>query len=211
MGLNNSVDAAFTTAAMLDDGTPVRMRPIASADKSALEGIVAGMSAESRSRRFLGATSSLSPRMLRYFTEVDYVNHFALVVSTVEQPDELVGVGRYIRLRDRPKAAEIAAAVVDAYSGRGIGTLVMEALTAVAQETGITTFVASVRQDNAAMRALLPSRHARSTSAGAGVVSYEIDLATRGAELIDRPVYRRYRSAAAEVLAACQARTDQAG
>lgn len=209
MELARAAERELSLRTELPDGTPVWVRPIVPADSAALAEGFAQLSLESRSRRFLTAVPALSPRTLRYLTEVDYINHFALVVWTSEEPEQLIAVGRYIRLTERPEAAEMAATVGDAYQGRGVGTLLMQSLIAVAQAAGISTFVASVRQDNAAMRALLSG--ARSHPEGSGVLGYELDLTARGRELAGRPMYRRYRSAAEAVVAACTQRAARAG
>lgn len=191
--------STLTTLHEQADGSRVRIRPIVPSDRRALEIGFGRMSAESRQRRFLSGVRRLTPTMLAYLTEVDYLNHFALVgllQEAGEDHPELIAVGRYVRLGERPAAAEVALTVGDAYHGRGIGHVLLEALIAVAQEAGISTFVASVRQDNAAMRALLPAPAATARPDGMGVLGYEMDLAVRGQQLAGEPVYRHYRMAA---------------
>lgn len=210
MGLARTEHAALTTDTELPDGMTLLLRPISAQDKVALAEGFAAMSPESRARRFLTAVPRLSPQMLRYFTEVDYLHHFALIAFTPDT-EQLVAVGRYVRLKQRPEVAEVAVTVGDPYQGRGVGTVLMEALIAVAQAARITTFVASVREDNAAMRALLPARRTTMEREDYGVLSYQLDLAGRGAEVAERPVYRFYRAAAEAVCAARSGRVEQAG
>ena len=70
------------------------MRPIAPADKPLLQAGVAALSPESAYGRFLTGKSSLTPTELRYLTEVDGVDHIALLVL---HGLELVAVGRIVR------------------------------------------------------------------------------------------------------------------
>ena len=64
--------------------------------------------------------------------------------------ERIVGIGNYVRLRDR-HTAEAAFAVADAFQRRGIGTRLVEQLSARASDHGIDRFVAEVMPENAAM------------------------------------------------------------
>jgi acyl-CoA synthetase (NDP forming) len=64
--------------------------------------------------------------------------------------NEIIGVGRYDR-SDDPDNAEVAFLVEDAHQGRGIGTQLLQHLTAYARTHGITAFKAFVLADNHAM------------------------------------------------------------
>jgi GNAT superfamily N-acetyltransferase len=160
----------------LPNGTSVTLRPIAADDKEALERGFEALSERSRYRRFFSALTHLSDRQLAYFTEVDYVDHFAWVAllgDSTAAPG--VGVARYIRLKNDPTAADIAVAVLDDYQGQGIGSLLLEALVVVALENGIERFVGHVLAENEPMKALLRGFGAALTRDEPGV--YAIDLA----------------------------------
>lgn len=62
--------------------------------------VLVHLSPQSRYRRFLTPMSRLSPRLLRYLTEVDHHDHEALVAESPE--GDPVGVARIIRLTDNP-------------------------------------------------------------------------------------------------------------
>src|SRR3954471_2021896 len=109
---------------MLPQGT--WLRPIAPADKDRLSAGVAALSPESAYGRFLTGKSSLTPGELRYLTEVDGVDHIALVVL---QGSELIAVGRIVRDAERPDTAEIAVTVCDDWQRRGIGRALTRELT----------------------------------------------------------------------------------
>src|SRR3954447_10213227 len=109
---------------MLPPGT--WMRPIAPVDKDRLQAGVAALSPESAYARFLTGKSSLTAAELRYLTEVDGVDHIALVVL---HGIELVAVGRIVREHERRATAELAIAVCDAWQRRGIARTLTRELT----------------------------------------------------------------------------------
>jgi RimJ/RimL family protein N-acetyltransferase len=122
-------------------------------DKSLFAAAFERLSPESVYRRFFQTKQQLSAEELRYFTELDFKNHVALVVTLPQQPDELIGVGRFVRLpapapQDR---AEVAFTVADAYQGQGVATLLLRHLVPLAGRLGIRHFEAEVQPDNRQM------------------------------------------------------------
>jgi hypothetical protein len=89
----------------LRGGTRVLIRPIAPEDKACLADGLRRLSAETIRRRFLAAKPRFSSSELRYLTEVDGVNHIALVAMDADAPGQLIGVARCVRLPDRPDFA----------------------------------------------------------------------------------------------------------
>jgi GNAT superfamily N-acetyltransferase len=104
--------------------------------------------ARERALRFLGPKDHLTLAELRYLTEIDYVDHYAVVAVAADDPRELLGVGRWVRDPARPFAAELAIAVGDCYQGRGLGTALGEALVEAARTRGIEEFTASILPEN---------------------------------------------------------------
>ena len=80
------------------------------------------------------------------FTHVDYVDRVALVAT---MRDEIVGIGRYDRIDAR--SAEVAFNISDHFQGKGIGSVLLEHLAAIAQEFGIARFTAEVLPQNRKM------------------------------------------------------------
>ena len=70
-------------------------------------------------------------------------------------PRPLVAVARVIRLRDDPRAAEVAMTVTDALQGRGLGSKLLELLVVEAKEHGIERLVAHVVDGNTPIKRLL--------------------------------------------------------
>src|SRR3954453_13494014 len=137
---------------MLPPGT--WMRPIAPVDKDRLQAGVPALSPESAYARFLTGKSSLTAAELRYLTEVDGVDHIALVVL---HGTELVAVGRIVRDQTRPHPAELAVLVCDEWQRRGIGrTLARELTLRSGVDRVAGTMLAANRAALALMRGIGP-------------------------------------------------------
>jgi GNAT superfamily N-acetyltransferase len=186
-----------TTEVALRDGTRVRLRPILPEDKGLLVAGFLSLSPESRYRRFMRPIEELTERQLAYLTEIDYVDHFAWVAISLEQAvTPGVGVARYVRLPGEAEVAEAAVTVIDDYQGRGLGTLLLEALGAVALEHGIRSFRGYALEVNRPMRELLEAIGARMEHDSPGVMRVEIDLPARARELRGSPLYEVLRAVA---------------
>jgi GNAT superfamily N-acetyltransferase len=99
----------------------------------------------------------LTSQELEYLTEVDGVNHVAIGVTRTlpDGREEGIAVARVIRLPDDPETAEPAIAVIDAYHGQGLGTILLARLVAAARERGVKRFRCEFLADNRKIRALL--------------------------------------------------------
>lgn len=187
-------DRAFierrTTEVVLAGGTRIRLRPIVPEDKEAIRAGFERMSPESRYRRFMSPMDELSPEMLRHLTEIDYVDHFAWAAFDLDRTGEPgVGVARYVRVPGEPEVAEAAVTVIDEYQGRGIGTLLLQALGAVALENGIKRFRGYVLEENEAIRDLLQGSGATMTHDGPGLMAVEVELPGPDDDITDSPAY----------------------
>ena len=135
--------------ARLADNTLLFLREIRPDDKERLLASMECLSDESRRRRFLGPKPSLSASELRYLTEVDGQNHYAIAaVPDDEDPERIVAVARFVRLADDPTAAEVAITVCDALQGKGLGSLLARRLSDAARDRGIERLTASISADN---------------------------------------------------------------
>jgi acetyltransferase len=111
--------------------------------------------------------------------EIDGASHVALVAVTLDEPQQIVGVARFVRAIDDAGAAEFAIVVGDPYQGDGLGTELLERLVVAARERGIVRFRASVLASNEPAHRLMRRLRARQTEHRlAGVLGeYEFDLA----------------------------------
>lgn len=190
-----AVDADFierrTTEARLADGTRIRIRPIVPDDKRALADGFARLSPASRYRRFMSPIDELTPAMLRQLTEIDYVDHFAWIAFAIDGGgDTGAGVSRYVRLAGEPAVAEAAVTVIDDFQGRGLGTLLLQALGAVAIQNGIERFRGYVLEDNRQMRQILEESGAAVAHDAPGVVRIDVPLPVSDAAIQDTEAYR---------------------
>lgn len=152
------VDAEYREEHVLADGTKVTLRLIRPDDAEPLRQGFSRLSPTSRYRRFLSGISELSDDMVRYFTEVDGVDHVAVVATTdsLDLKTEIgLGVARVIRLEGEPTVAEAAVTVSDDAQRKGIGRLLVRIVAEAALERGVKTIRAEVLASNAPMRRLL--------------------------------------------------------
>ncbi len=163
----------------LRDGSSVAVRPIGPDDADALRAGFEALSAESRYRRFLSGTPTLSDAYVRYLTDVDHHDHEALVALTSDGGS--VGVARFVRSRADPEAAEVAVTVLDEWQGRGAGTALLARLADRARAEGIVRFTALMLATNRDMLELLENLGpVRILEQSVGTVEVEITLPASG-------------------------------
>ena len=164
----------------LPDGARVLIRPIRPDDKGMLADGLRRLSPQSAQRRFLTPKRSFSRTELRYFTEVDGLDHVALVAEYPSAPARrLIAVGRFVRLDDDPRAAEVAVTVADEWQGRGIGSMLGRHLAHAARNRGIRRFTATMASDNVPAHRLMATltEHLEQHHVGSGVDELVLDLA----------------------------------
>ncbi|MGZ4215638.1 MAG: bifunctional acetate--CoA ligase family protein/GNAT family N-acetyltransferase [Solirubrobacteraceae bacterium] len=139
---------------VLRDGSTVHVRPVRAEDKAAIRTFLEGVSADSIAFRFFG-TINLN-WVTKWAVDVDYADRFALVVET-GSPRRIIAHAAYIRLGRpsgaqpqgvAPATAEVAFLVADAWQRKGISTILLAHLAAVAERHGIGTFCAQVLPAN---------------------------------------------------------------
>jgi GNAT superfamily N-acetyltransferase len=137
----------------LRDGTEIFVRAIRADDRDSLRTQFVRLSPESVRLRFHGLRRSPSESEAMYLTEIDFVEHVALVATLASRPEQIIGVGRYIVCGDRPgkHRAEVAFLVLDERQGRGIGSLLLQHLAIIARAQGVSEFQADVLVDNSRM------------------------------------------------------------
>ena len=131
---------------MLRDGTTVRVRPVRPSDAGGVEGLLRGLSEESRYLRFFSAAVDV-PRMVGWATQVDRRRRDGLVATTGSS-GRIVGHAGWEREAGRAERAEVALVVEDAFQGRGLGTLLLGQLAEAARGQGVELFTAQVLAGN---------------------------------------------------------------
>jgi len=164
----------------LRDGSHVRIRQGHHADRDLLLRGFERLSPESRYRRFLVPTAELSESTIRYLTEIDHHDHEAMIALD-ELSGEGIGVARYVRDPDHPDMAEVAVTVIDDWQNRGVGTLLLEVISARARAEGITRFTALMLATNREMMDLLQELDSvRIVDQELGTVEIEVPIPSAG-------------------------------
>lgn len=167
--------AAFITPipVQVRSGDWFYLRPVLPGDvERTLKGPVE-FSNETLYRRFQSVRKP-TKALLEYLFEVDYANHFVWVL-TEGALGPVVADARFVR-EDDPETAEVAFTVGDDYQGRGIGTILLDALVVSAGYLGVERFTARVLADNYAMRRILNRLGAEWEYEDMGVVVTTVDV-----------------------------------
>ncbi len=129
----------------LRDGSSVTVRAAGTQDEAALLVFLSDLCLEARRMRFFtGAADIGYAAQLAAATGAD---RYGLIAH--DEMGMTVGHATYVKLDD--ERAEVAVEIADHLHGRGLGTILIERLAAVAEAHGITRFVAEVLPENRAM------------------------------------------------------------
>jgi protein lysine acetyltransferase len=182
----------------LRDKTELHLRPVLPGDNARIVHGPVEFSGDTLYRRFQ-TMHRPTPALMTYLFEVDYVHHFVWVLTDgAEGP--VVADARFVRDEADPSLAEIAFIVGDEYQGRGVGTMLMEALAVAARAGGVMRFTARVLSDNYAMRAILDRYGAQWERDERGVVVAVLDVPAPRSLSLSPKLYRRIRSLASHVM-----------
>ncbi|MCH8181251.1 MAG: bifunctional acetate--CoA ligase family protein/GNAT family N-acetyltransferase [Proteobacteria bacterium] len=150
----------------LPGGGEYTVRPIHTDDAQMLQELVHGLSQESRYFRFVSSMTELPASMLARFTLIDYDREMALVAvcktrearpdGEIVEHERIIGVSRYVINPDQ-SSCEFSLVVADDFSGKGLGTRLMESIMDVARERGLTEIIGLVLTNNDGMLRLMRS------------------------------------------------------
>ena len=141
--------ARYSANETLRDGRVIAIRAQRPEDLQAWRKAMARSSQESLYHRFFQIKHGFSEKEEHYFLDIDFIKHVALVAVADENGKSIVGGCRYILVE--PGKAEISFHVIDEYQAKGIGSLLMRHLAAIARAAGITELTAEVLSDNEPM------------------------------------------------------------
>ena len=122
-------DGQWEADVVLSDGGTVHVRPIRPSDAEAFRRFHGGLSAQSLYYRFFSPKPRLTEAEVERFTTVDMADRVALVAML---GDELIADARYDRWAGKDEA-EVAFTVADEHQGRGLSTILLEHLAAIAR------------------------------------------------------------------------------
>ena len=157
---------------------PLHIRPIQGSDAQLLQEGFEQLSETSRYHRFHAGMRRMPEALVRYLTQVDGVNHVALVAfeQTALGPGQGVAVARFVRNKDVPQTAELAVTVIDAFQGRGVARQLLAALGDCARARGIHTFTMNVLSGNARARRLVRSLGAVGIGSDGDVITFHLPV-----------------------------------
>jgi RimJ/RimL family protein N-acetyltransferase len=187
-------DAVHVT---LRDGAVAVLRPLERGETAPLLAVFGAMSPASRALRYLTGLPRLPGALLSMLSDVDGDRHGAWLVSLDGAP---AGIARYVRFPGDPTSAELAFEVVDHHHGRGLATVLLDAVTTAAAARGVRRVQGTMAPSNTASRRLLERVGAASRLVD-GLLEAEGPL-----RLLDPPVVDR----AAVVRLTCTASWDEA-
>ncbi len=130
----------------LRDGSAVTVRRASARDEPQLRSFLEGLCLQARRLRFFTVAADLASAA--HLAAAADAEHCGLIAH--DETGVLVGHAAYVTLDD-PTRAEVAVEVADHLHGRGLGTILVERLAAIAEEQGITHFLAEVLAENRAM------------------------------------------------------------
>ena len=142
---------SYTTHEVLKDGSQIEIRALRRTDESDMLAAIENTSAQSLQRRFFVMKRHFSDKERAFFMDVDFKNHVAIVAAANENGRPMIaGGGRYIVFEEG--RAEMAFVVIDAWQGRGIGSLLLRHLVNIAGASGLNELTAEVLPENTAMK-----------------------------------------------------------
>jgi acetyltransferase len=145
----------FVSDWMLEDGTPVKIRPMKSEDEPLVADFLAACSDETIYFRYFRRIKKWTHDMLIRFTQNDFDRELGLMaVGAPPGPEVMMGVSRLVTTPDRQEA-EFALIVADLWHGKGLGSKLMERLIYVAREMGVKRLRGDVLSGNHPMLALM--------------------------------------------------------
>ncbi len=180
----------------LRDGTAVLLRQIRPQDRDRLAAGLRELSPTSRYLRFHEDLVEFTPEQLAYLTEVDHVDHEAIVAIDLDRPQHPgIGVARFIRDPFERAVAEAVVTVADRYQGQGAATLLLGALAARGREEGIEVFRHYVLTRNVAMLEVFDHLGATRELEADGLWRVDLRLPKRASDLPHSPAGRAFLAA----------------
>lgn len=145
----------YESAWLLEDGTPVRLRPIRPEDEPLVKELLENCSDETLYFRYFHLIKSFPHSFLIRFTQNDYDREIGLAAFGIPPaPEVMTGVGRLVMSPDRG-TAEFAVIVADPWQGKGLGSKLISRVIEIARDHGVHFLWSEVLAENKPMLALV--------------------------------------------------------
>ncbi|MGD8327998.1 MAG: GNAT family N-acetyltransferase [Acidobacteriota bacterium] len=149
------VPKQYRTFIELNDGTPVKLRPIRPEDEPMWHVLLTGCSPESIYSRFFAPVKEFTHEMATRFCFIDYDREIAIVAEVESEGErKLVAVGRLVADPEHEEA-EYAILVHDDYQHSGLGTQLTDYCMRIAEGWGIERVTAVTLPENRHMKSIL--------------------------------------------------------
>ncbi|MFD8496048.1 GNAT family N-acetyltransferase [Amycolatopsis sp. NPDC059657] len=136
----------------LADGRVVTIAPLTPGDAPELAEAIRHADPETLYRRFCGPPPKVTPKLLKYLTELDFERRYALVAR--DQDGQGVAIARYEATKE-PGVAEVAVVVAPGWRHAGLATALVRLLAEAALVRGFDRFTATYLADNIPVAELL--------------------------------------------------------
>jgi GNAT superfamily N-acetyltransferase len=144
----------LATVHELRDGVPVRLRLTRPTDAPRVRAFLEHLSDETRHRRFLAAMPQVPESVVRHFTFYDPRERMIVAATAhLDGTECMLGIADIALLETG--VAELAVVVADEHQGRGVGTLLSEAIASLALRNGATHLKAEMLDRNIPMLRLM--------------------------------------------------------
>jgi acetyltransferase len=140
---------------LLEDGTPVLLRPMRPEDEALAEELLENCSEQTLYFRYFRLIKSFPHSFLIRFTQNDYDREIGLAAfGTPPGPEVMMGVGRLVMTPDR-STAEFAVIVADPWHGKGLGEKLISRVIEIARDNGVKSLWGEVLAENVPMLGLV--------------------------------------------------------
>jgi acetyltransferase len=140
---------------LLEDGTPVLLRPMKPEDESLVSEFLSSCSEDTIYFRYFQLIKKWTHEMLIRFTQNDYDRELGLMaISQPPGPEVMLGVSRLVMAADR-SSAEFAVIVADPWQGRGLGEKLIEQVIEIARDNEVKMLWGEVLAENLPMLSLV--------------------------------------------------------
>ena len=161
---------------LLEDGTPVLLRPMRPEDEALVEELLENCSEQTLYFRYFHLIKSFPHSFLIRFTQNDYDREIGLAAFGVPpSPEVMMGVGRLVMTPDRDEA-EFAVIVADPWHGKGMGEKLISRVIEIARDNGVKSLWGEVLAGNEPMLGLMKKTGFTLHPPEEGVRRVEMDL-----------------------------------